>query len=334
MRQALAQDGNGGAAAAANARANLLEGGAAQRRRPHEHGLLQDQHEGGRDDIAGIAAGRIEQRLVQDLDRRALQQRRAIEAAVGAGIARQQVGHDGVRALEDALQHAIVEQEIGGIDVGRQARPAAGQNLALGARRNVEDAEDLASGQRRLRLGQRARPHGDTDRLVGIQALDEPSAQLRGIVVDDGNRHGADELPEIGLRIEHAVDQGGEDEQAQRAAIAERAAIFGGEGSHDAGPRGPFHDRRRLDRRGLSGDGSQAEPREAEERRGQCREDDQRPDRIGGGHAARGLIEQDLDVPAQRQQRSPGLGEIAHRPAPESPRRQNRRRASRRCRSG
>ena len=32
--------------------------------------------------------------------------------------------------------------------------------------------------QRRLRLGERARPRGDTDRLVGIQALDEPPAQL------------------------------------------------------------------------------------------------------------------------------------------------------------
>src|SRR6266851_4088307 len=205
--ETLPQDGKRGAAAAANALPVLLEGGTAQHRRAHEHGLLQDQHEGGRHDIARITAGGIEQRLVQDLDGRASYQRGAIQAAVGARIARQKVSCDRARALENALKHPIVEQEIGRIDVGRQARPATGEDLAFGTRRNVEDGEDLAVLELGLRLGERCRPLGDADRLVSVQALNEPPAQLRGIVVDDGDGYGADKLSQIRLRVEHAVDE-------------------------------------------------------------------------------------------------------------------------------
>ena len=221
---------------------------------PMQQGLLQDQHEGRRHDVAGIAAGRIEQRLVQDLDRRALRQRRAVEAAVGARIARQR-GRPMTApvALEDALQRAVVEQEIGGIDIGRQARPAARQDLALGARRNVEDAEDLATwpAPPAPRPACSAAPRPGSPRRHS-RAWMMRAAELRGIVVDDGDRHVADELPEIGLRIEHAVDEGRQDDQAEGAAVAEHAAIFGGEGAARCrAARGLSLDRRRLDRRGL-----------------------------------------------------------------------------------
>ena len=56
--------------------------------------------------------------------------------------------------------------------------------------------------ERRLRLGERVGARRDTDRLVRIEGLDELPAQLGRIVVDDGDRDGAHELAEIGLRIE------------------------------------------------------------------------------------------------------------------------------------
>ena len=73
---------------------------------------------------------------------------------------------------------AVVEQEVDRIDVGRQARLAAGQDVAFGAGRNVDDGEDLAPRQRRLRLGERRRPRGDPQRLVRVEGLDELPAQL------------------------------------------------------------------------------------------------------------------------------------------------------------
>ena len=46
-----------------------LEGDAAQHRRAHQQRLMQDQHEGGRHDIAGIGGGGVEQRHLNQLHR-------------------------------------------------------------------------------------------------------------------------------------------------------------------------------------------------------------------------------------------------------------------------
>ena len=188
-------------------RSALLEGDAAQRRRAHEQGLLQDQHEGGRHDVAAIAAGRIEQRLVQHLDRRAFRQRRAIEAAVGPGVARQQVGGDRAARLEDALERPVVEQEIDGIDIGRQRAPGGPPEHRARFRPECRRCRTprAAPAPPALRRACSGAPRPASPRAAFRAWMSRP-AELGGIVVDDGDGYGADELSEIGLRIEHAID--------------------------------------------------------------------------------------------------------------------------------
>ena len=65
------------------------------------------------------------------------------------------------------------------------------------------------------------------------------------ILVDDGDRNAAQQLAEIGLRIEQAVDDGREDDEAEDAAIVEDATDFGEHRGPDAG-RGDGVARRRL----------------------------------------------------------------------------------------
>jgi hypothetical protein len=62
----------------------------------------------------------------------------------------------------------------------------------------------------------------------------------------------------------------------------------------------------------FAGDGPQPKHREAEIGQRQRREGGKRLERIDGRHAARRLVEQDLDVPTQRQKRAPDLREAAH----------------------
>ena len=99
----------------------------------------------------------------------------------------------------------------------------------------------------------------------------------------------------------------GEHDQAERAAVAEHAAIFGGEGAADAGPRGPARRPRGGSAgAGFAGDGSAgaATPGRIDAAANAARMANGRTE-FGGRHAARGLVEQDLDVPAQRQDRCP-----------------------------
>ena len=65
-------------------------------------------------------------------------------------------------------------------------------------------------------------------------------------------------------------------------------------------------------RRGFAGNGSQPKHGEAEIGQRQRGKGDKRLERVDGRHAARRLVEQDLDVPAQRQKRAPDLREAAH----------------------
>ncbi len=149
---------------------------------------------------------------------------------------------------------------------------------------------------------------------AGVQALDDVAAQLRGVVVDHGDRHGADELSEIGLRIEHAIEKRCQHKQAERAPVAQNAPVFRGKGAEESDPLRPvFRCVRSRRRWGFAGDRPQPKRREAEKSQRQRREGSERLERIHGRHAARRLIEQDLDVPAQRQQRAPDPREAAHR---------------------
>ncbi len=195
----------------------------------------------------------------------------------------------------------------------RDAGDEALQDLTLGIRRNFEDAEDPPVEQRPLCDVERRCTDGDRDCLVGVEGLDQAAAERGAVVVDDGDRDLADELAEIGLRIEHAVKYRSDDHQTEGAVVGEHAAPFPDKAAGDAAAgavrrQGFVRFAQRL-RRKLPqpppGEGEEAERHACENREGRGRGVDRR--------AARGLVEQDLLVPAQRQQGPPAARKPVHR---------------------
>ena len=71
------------------------------------------------------------------------------------------------------------------------------------------------------------RADGDRDRFIGAQSLHEIAADFGVVLIDGRDRDSAQELAEIGLRIEQAVDDRGEDNQAEDAAVVEDASNLG-----------------------------------------------------------------------------------------------------------
>ena len=134
------------------------------------------------------------------------------------------------------------------------------------------------------------------------------------IVVDDGDRDVLDQLSEIGLRVEQAIDDRCEHDQAEGAAIAEHPAVFVGKRSGDAAPRPARRPRAARPAGGWSPcDRTQAEPGQAEVDDGERAQHGEGAHRICRRYAAGRLVEQDLDVPAQRQDHAPAAGEYVHR---------------------
>ncbi|MCY1372055.1 hypothetical protein D9M69_592350 [compost metagenome] len=145
-----------------------LVGSTAKHGCAHHQSLLQYQQKGGRHDIAGIATRRIEQGLIQYFDRRKTIQRCAREAAIRARSTRsQRVRYRGC-SLGETLGRAIVEEKIGGIDIGRKARGVAFEQFALGALRNAEDTKNFAPVECLTRFGERRRAQCDADRFGGV----------------------------------------------------------------------------------------------------------------------------------------------------------------------
>ena len=166
-----------------------------------------------------------------------------------------------------------------------------------------------------MRVRERIGANGDRDRLIGVQCLSEIATKLGVILVDDRNRYVAQQLAEIGLRIEETVDNRRHHDQAEDAAVVEDATHFGEHCVPDADAREGRLGRRRLGdaSRHRPDDGAEAQQGKAEQRgakRAQYHE------RFGGARcwqSANRLVEQDLDVPTQRQQRPPEAREAAHR---------------------
>ena len=125
---------------------------------------------------------------------------------------------------------------------------------------NVDDPEHLPSRQRRMGVGERIGANRDGDRLIGVQGLDKIAAELGVILVDDRDRDLAQELAEIGLRIEESVKDRGEDDQAEDAAVVEDAAQFGGHGGSGARAGEGWLGGRRLGSARCRGRGNGAEP--------------------------------------------------------------------------
>src|SRR5205807_9523540 len=90
--------------------------------------------------------------------------------------------------------------------------------------------KDLAGEERSLRDIECRRAHRYRDGFVGVEGLDQAAAQIGPVVIDDRDRDLANELPEIGLRVEHAVQHRGYDQHAEDAAVGEHTAPFADEG--------------------------------------------------------------------------------------------------------
>jgi hypothetical protein len=135
--------------------------------------------------------------------------------------------------------------------------------------------------------------------------LDQAAAKCRAVVVDDGDRDLANELPEIGLRIEHAVKHRSDNKHAEDAAIGEHAAPFADKGADNAAAL--LRQRAVFFTPGLRRQRAQPPPREhnrpsaipARNRESRRRGVYRRP--------ARRVVKQEELIPAQRQQCAPGL---------------------------
>ena len=243
MRQALAEDrGIGRTPACLAPPAALLERSAAQHRSPHQQRLMQDQHERGRHDVAGIGVGGVEQRHLHQLHG-LHQSRGSLHAgAVGPRTAGQRIHRIGLHRFEHALQRAVEQDEVGRIGIDRQPRRDALQHVLLGIGRDAQDRKGAAVEDRVLRLPVAGRQQGHANVAVRLQRLDQPAGEFAVVVVDHRDRDVAHDLAEIGLRVEDRVEHGCKHKQPEHAAIAQHPPPLGRERAADAG-------RRRLRRR-------------------------------------------------------------------------------------
>ena len=149
-------------------------------------------------------------------------------------------------AFDDALERATEDEEIGGIDIGREAGRDPLEKLALGIRRDLEDAEDPALEQCLLRFGE-SRVARTATEMASSASRALISRRLSSVRSSSTTAIGSlrTSLAEIGLRIEDAVEQRGDDHQADHAAVGEHAAPLADEGAADAAA-GRRDDRRRC----------------------------------------------------------------------------------------
>ena len=77
----------------------------------------------------------------------------------------------------------------------------------------------------------------DLDGLVGVQGLNEIAAELGMVLIHDRDGYAAQQLAEIGLRVEETVEDGREHDEAEHASIVEDATPFGDHRDADAAPR-------------------------------------------------------------------------------------------------
>src|SRR3954468_8281057 len=178
---------------------------------------------------------------------------------------------------------------------------------------NTEDPEHLTSRDRGLGLRQIEGPRRHVCGLMGVERLDDGPADLGTVVIDDSDRDVANELPDVRLRIEDRIEERSHDDETEGAGVPQHAAVLVAEGAGDAdAPRKSGWRKRLWPRRRVAKNAPRPEPGKAEQDHRQSAEPSEGFDRVVGGHTAGRLIEQDLDVPAKRQQRTPHLPERSH----------------------
>ncbi|PAV66098.1 hypothetical protein WR25_08181 [Diploscapter pachys] len=173
-----------------------------------EQQSLLDDDDGDRGkDIALIAAGPVEQRLLDDRDRRAT----AIELA-----SRQKTR---LRDVLDDRGHRLADragaEQIGGVDPDRDPRSGRpGPQLALQTIGDQDDAVGLAAAHVGARGREVVGHRHDVDGAGGIQVADHGAAEGTGILIDD--HHG--QLARCLVRIGRGIVKGIEDDREQHRA--------------------------------------------------------------------------------------------------------------------
>ena len=154
---------------------------------------------------------------------------------------------------------------------------------------------------------------GDRNRFVGAQGLHEIAADFGVVLIDGRDRDSTQELAEIGLRIEQAVDDRGEDNQAEDPAVVEDTSNLGGHRASYARNSERWLSWLGLRRaRGRRGDRCEPQPAEPEQGDRKRAEDHEWRDGARRRQSAHRLVKQDLDVPAQRQKGAPEAREAVH----------------------
>ena len=249
-----------------------LEGDAAQHRRPHQQRLLQDQHEGGRNDVTGIAAGRIEQWHGQDLGRAVGGEEPSRRPALPRAVATE-IGGDGSHRLGQALQRAAEDEEIGRIDdkpAGARHRPSRQSRVVpCGISRMAKTRRAYSSCCASASVSARTATWiaSSASMVMMIWRL----SSVRSLSTTAIGRWRSD-LAEIGLRVEDAIEDRRGEHQTHDAAVGEDAADFAGDDAGEAVRRRSTGARSSASR-GPRGSSCKPEPGEAAVKERQPRED-------------------------------------------------------------
>ena len=104
------------------------------------------------------------------------------------------------------------------------------QKLPLEILRDDENTVGLARMDFALRTGEVRQHHGDRNVGRGIDPAGEIPACLGAVAVDHRDRHVAQSLVQIGLRIEERVERSAKHHHGERRSLGEDAAKLAAEG--------------------------------------------------------------------------------------------------------
>src|SRR5262249_50264890 len=107
------------------------------------------------------------------------------------------------------------------------------ERVALGPGRYADDGEGLAAVKCGACLGQGCRTHRHAHGPARVERLDNPSAELALVAVDDRDRNLAQNLIEIGMWVIDAVEEGPEHQQDEGTAQGEHALPLRDKGATD-----------------------------------------------------------------------------------------------------
>src|ERR1700677_4403568 len=113
---------------------------------------------------------------------------------------------DGLGRAGYSLENPAVQQKIRRVGIGRYARAIALQHVALRPLGNGDDREYLSASQRRPRIDQRRGSGDHFQSFAGVEVLNQLSAEFGVILIHYRDRKLAQQLAEIRLRIEGAVE--------------------------------------------------------------------------------------------------------------------------------